>query len=218
MFHAEAEVGHDVRIVLALVADVVNREHACRIRQRRENVVPRLEKHGHDRRRPIVRVHDVWDKAEVLADLQGRLRQEREAKRVVHIMAGRPVVDARPPEVRVVFEKPDRHLVVEQRFMQPDPMLNPRAQMHARGSHGPDAEFRAVDQRVQGEQHPSVVAEPPQRLRQSANHVRKAAHLGKRRAFGCDEENLQTVLFGRCIPPVSLSARNRPFQFGCWGH
>jgi len=46
MFRAEAEIRHDVRVVDALVADIVDRQHAGSIRQRRENTVPGLRNTG----------------------------------------------------------------------------------------------------------------------------------------------------------------------------
>ena len=46
MFRAEAEIGHDVGVVFALITDIVDREHAGGVRERRENAVPGFEEGG----------------------------------------------------------------------------------------------------------------------------------------------------------------------------
>ncbi len=80
-------VGKCARVILALVPDIMDGQHARRIRQRRENPIPRLEENGHQRRRPIMRVHHIRNEADILAYLQRGLGEQRKTECVVGILA-----------------------------------------------------------------------------------------------------------------------------------
>ena len=106
--------------------------------------------------------------------------------------------------------------------MQPDPMLYARAHVHAGGGDELDAIHRAVDQRIERKDDPRIVAQMPQRFRQTADHIGKAADFCERHAFGRDEEDFQTVLvLAICWLRISFRmfrTRHRHFGFGYRRH
>ena len=194
---SDADVGKRADVVLALVADVVDRQHACGVRQRRKNAIPRFQEHGNERRHPVVRVHDVGSEVLVLADLKGGLGQKRVPECVVVVLAPRLVVDAGAAEVALAIHKPDRHLLVEHSLEDPDPLLLASAHVDACGLHELDPVFLAVDGGVKRHDDPRVVPQLAQRLGQGRNDVAQPADLRVGRALGRNEQDLQAAGRGR---------------------
>ena len=93
MLAAEASDEHRPALEVALVGEVVNREHAGRAVQRLRPL-DGIQVDGHQRGLPVVGVDDVGNEPERLAQLERAARQEREALEVVGIgLPGRAVED-----------------------------------------------------------------------------------------------------------------------------
>ena len=117
----------------------------------------------------------------------------------VGVMPGRSIVEAQPAKITFVFNKPSWHAAIQWRFMQPDPVFRAAAHVDAMRTHNVQSEFVPVDERVQRQHHPHIVAELLERFGQPSHNVAETANLGERRALGRDEQNLHWCFSGHAV-------------------
>ena len=199
----DPNIGEGGGVVDALIANVVDREHARRCREWGENAVPGLEENRRKRPRPVVRVDDVWEEARVLACLERRLAEKGETKGVVAVLAGGLVVDSRPPEKSLAVHKPGGDPAIERRPVNPDPLLLAVAHVDAGRALEGEVVLRAINRGIQRENHPHIMAKAAEGLRERGDNIPEPARLRVRGALGGDTEDAEGGrAHGRAFPSL----------------
>ena len=109
VFPAEASDEHRPTLEVSLVGQVVDGEHRRRTVQR-PRPLDRVQVGRRQRRLPVVRVNDVGDETQGLAQLQRSSRQQREPFQVVRIRLPRRPVQEGSIKEAVVFQEVHRHV------------------------------------------------------------------------------------------------------------
>jgi hypothetical protein len=183
----QAEHSDRVHPELALVGDVVDREHARGPVERRVVPVEGLQVHGHEPRLPVVGVEDARPLAPAPEVLERGAREEGEAQPVVGVVA----VDRVAVVERRVLDEYD---VDARRGARP---VEARAARHAVDRHVDGARELAGRKRdaAEARQHDrDPVSEPAERLRQRGGDVRQPSRLDVRHHLGRDERDVQPIL------------------------
>ena len=185
MRHTQDVLHHGVA-KLALERHVVDREHGLDAVIQRQALVELAQKHGRQRRLPVIAVQDVALKAgrQVLQALGNGLGEERKAlaviKEAVRIVARKVAL--------VVDEHIGDAVVLE--LLEPAVLIAP-AQTHVKV--GKVLHLRLVlvfDGGVLGHHHDDLGAGAHKRRRQRARHVAQATGLHKRCALGRGKHDL----------------------------
>ena len=186
---AKAGDEHRARLEVALVREVVNRVDGGRTVQG-ARPFHGVDVRGHQRGLPVIRVNDVGDEAQRIAELQRRAREQREAFEVVRIRLARGTVQVRAIEQAVVLDEVDGDVAARQ---PPHSDTGARtAVIHGNVQH-------AVERFQVGPGHPRVKrhhdahvdAATAERLREGARDIGEASGLSKRSDLGRNEQDLQ---------------------------
>ena len=197
----------ELQVALALIFDVVDGEHAARVRQRPG--VLGLQQQRHERRLPVVAVDDVGRKVEEFDRREHRLAEIRKALAVVAVTVDAAVA----AEVVLVVDKIDLELFPPRFQPHHAHIFPPPRERHVKAAEKFRLILAGVFDRavIRQKQRHLVFRQPRERQRQRLHDVSQPAGLDIRRCLGGSDGN-----FHRLFAPLLILAFF-PMTSGCPG-
>ena len=188
----QVELRQHLPAEVALVREVVNREHRSRAGERGMSPEALSQVHGHEARLPVMRVNDGRAHAGARRAFEGGSREQREPHVIVGEVAALVRVQLLSTVVRRTIHEPEAHAIVMDAL---EDAAVGCAEPRAAPERGHLPALR--DAAIAGRDHRDAMPKVRERRRERASDVAETAGLGIRNRLGHDHENVEHLVHSR---------------------